>query len=74
MQYNFVVYLLIDLIPIVFIKGHHVITISAQIKGTKEKKYSLTTLLNVGSAIAPNKKSIEITSPMRTATKESTVT
>ena len=41
--------------------GHHIITISAMINGTNEKKYSFTTRRNVASSIVPNKKLSENT-------------
>jgi hypothetical protein len=37
--------------------GHQVSAISAQISGKNEKKYSLTVLLNIGSAIGPKSRS-----------------
>ena len=54
--------------------GHHIIMISAKINGTNEKKYSFTTLLNVGSVISPNKKLSENISSILTATKAITHT
>ena len=54
--------------------GNQFMMISVVNNGTKEKKYSLTVLLNVESAMSPNKKLIGNMPSIRTATNERTVT
>jgi len=55
-----------------FNTGSQFMITSVKIKGTKEKKYSDTVLLKMGSSNAPNKNVSDINWSSRTATKEKT--